>query len=178
MQGTGIPPACDVARQAVPGCAQLPMPVSAAGSKAKEAKEAEPAAAAAAAASDAATRQAISTTFFTKRVADPNLVPLLLAKGVQFGAVRVRPGLQPAAEVAGMSWSSRLCMNALSRTACQGRANRRNVGPPWSARLLLVPLSHLSYRMLHQDQLPQLLECWPDLAAVQLRSNWQLQALL
>ena len=30
-----------------------------------------------------------TTTFYTKRVADPNLVPLLLAKGVQFGAVRV-----------------------------------------------------------------------------------------
>ena len=32
-----------------------------------------------------------TTTFYTKRVADPNLVPLLLAKGVQFGAVRVPP---------------------------------------------------------------------------------------
>ena len=67
--------------------------LSAAGSKA-QALQSEPqaAAAAAAAAADTAARQAPSTTFFTKRVADPNLVPLLLSKGVQFGAVRVRLG--------------------------------------------------------------------------------------
>ena len=58
------------------------------GSKAQQsAAQGAPAEAAARSAQQAAP----STTFFTKRVADPNLVPLLLSKGVQFGAVRVGP---------------------------------------------------------------------------------------
>ena len=84
--------ACWLSRTVTHQTQNADTPVScAAGGKVSQQEARAASSAASEAAAQAAQMVPPSTTFYTKRVADPNLVPLLLSKGVQFGAVRVRP---------------------------------------------------------------------------------------